>query len=89
MGYTDEFQAVVWTSPSGTAFTLKTLESGFSQKHVGEVKENPRTAHILKLVKAWIYNVNNAFHNGHRRRKNASCATNVAYFFKNFDRNRF
>lgn len=45
MGYTDEFQAVVWTSPSGTAFTLKTLESGFSQKHVGEVKENPRTSY--------------------------------------------
>ena len=45
MGFIEEYKAVVWTSPSGTAYTLKTLESGFSQKHVGEVKENPRTSY--------------------------------------------
>jgi len=35
---------VIWTSPEGNSFVLKTLESGFSQKHIGEVKENPRTS---------------------------------------------
>lgn len=45
MSFIDDFQAVIWTSPSGTPFTLKTIESGFSQKHVGEVKENPRTSY--------------------------------------------
>lgn len=36
--------SVIWTSPEGNSFVLKTLESGFSQKHIGEVKENPRTS---------------------------------------------
>ena len=35
---------VIWTAPDGKSFVLKTLESGFSQKHIGEVKENPRTS---------------------------------------------
>lgn len=36
--------SVIWTAPDGSSFVLKTLESGFSQKHIGEVKENPRTS---------------------------------------------
>ena len=35
---------VIWTAPDGKSFVLKTLESGYSQKHIGEVKENPRTS---------------------------------------------
>lgn len=45
MGFIDELQAVTWTSPKGDVFTLKTLESGYTQKHIGEVKENPRTSY--------------------------------------------
>ena len=37
-------QNVIWTAPDGTSFIIKTLESGYSQKHIGEVKENPRTS---------------------------------------------
>ncbi len=36
---------VIWTAPDGSSFVLKTLESGYSQKHIGEVKENPRTSY--------------------------------------------
>ena len=39
-----ESNRVIWTAPDGKSFVLKTLESGFSQKHIGEVKENPRTS---------------------------------------------
>jgi len=35
-------QGVIWTSPDGNTFYLKTLEDGYSQKHIGEVKENPK-----------------------------------------------
>lgn len=36
-------RGVVWTSPKGTVFNLKTLESGYKRKHVGTIKENPKT----------------------------------------------
>ena len=39
-----ESNKIIWTAPDGKSFILKTLESGFSQKHIGEVKENPRTS---------------------------------------------
>ena len=39
-----ESNKVIWTSPSGKSFVLKTIESGYSQKHIGEVKENPKTS---------------------------------------------
>ncbi|MBO4738856.1 MAG: DNA circularization N-terminal domain-containing protein, partial [Bacteroidales bacterium] len=45
MAFSDDLQAITWISPSGKTFILKTLESGFTQKHVGEVKENPRTSY--------------------------------------------
>lgn len=35
-------QGVVWTSPNGNTFYLKTLEDSYTQKHIGEVKENPK-----------------------------------------------
>lgn len=44
MALIDDLQQVTWTSPNKDIFTLKTLESGYSQKHIGEVKENPRTS---------------------------------------------
>ena len=44
MSLLDEMQDIIWTSPSGNAFKIKTLESGYTQKHIGEVKENPRTS---------------------------------------------
>ena len=44
MSVIDSLQDITWTSPKGQAFTLKTLTSGYSQKHIGEVKENPRTS---------------------------------------------
>lgn len=40
----DEMQDIIWTSPSGKAFKIKALEVGYTQKHIGEVKENPRTS---------------------------------------------
>lgn len=44
MSVLDEMQDIIWTSPKGTSFTIKTLETEYSQKHIGEVKENPRTS---------------------------------------------
>lgn len=44
MSILDSMQNVIWTAPDGTSFVIKTLESGYSQKHIGEVKENPRTS---------------------------------------------
>lgn len=44
MAISDSMQNVIWTAPNGTSFVIKTLESGYSQKHIGEVKENPRTS---------------------------------------------
>lgn len=35
-------RGVVWTSPKGTIFNLKTLESGYKRKHIGTVQENPK-----------------------------------------------
>ena len=35
---------ITWTSPKGNVFNLKTTESGYKRKHVGTVKENPKTA---------------------------------------------
>jgi len=52
MSYIDDFQAVTWTSPQGRVFILKTLESGYSRKHMGEVKENPKTSGSSKKSKA-------------------------------------
>lgn len=34
---------VVWTSPQGNVFNLKITEYGHKRKHVGTVKENPKT----------------------------------------------
>ena len=45
MAFLENLQQVTWTSPNKDVFTLKTLESGYSQKHIGEVKENPRTSY--------------------------------------------
>lgn len=42
--FEDSMQDVMWTAPDGTSFKIKTLSSGYSQKHIGEVKENPRTS---------------------------------------------
>ena len=42
--FEDSMQDVIWTAPNGTSFVIKTLTSGYSQKHIGEVKENPRTS---------------------------------------------
>lgn len=44
MSLLDEMQDIIWTSPSGKSFKIKTIESGYTQKHIGEVKENPRTS---------------------------------------------
>lgn len=44
MSILDFLQDVVWTAPDGASFIIKTLESGYSRKHIGEVKENPRTS---------------------------------------------
>jgi len=38
-------QDITWKSPSGKVFTIKTLESGYSRKHIGDVKENPKTTY--------------------------------------------
>ena len=35
-------RGVVWTSPKGKIFNLKTLETGYKRKHIGTVKENPK-----------------------------------------------
>ena len=37
-------QGVVWTSPNGQEFNLKTLENEYTRKHIGEVKENPKAS---------------------------------------------
>lgn len=34
---------VYWTSPKGKTFALKATETGYKQKHIGEVKENPKS----------------------------------------------
>lgn len=39
----DNMQDVTWTSPRGKTFVIKTLEGGYERKHIGEVKENPKT----------------------------------------------
>ena len=41
-------QGVIWTSPDGKVFYLKTLDNEFSLKHIGEVKENPRPKNSKK-----------------------------------------
>ena len=38
-------QDITWKSPSGKVFKIKTLESGYSRKHIGDVKENPKTTY--------------------------------------------
>lgn len=43
MSFLDDLQEVIWTSPSGKSFVIKTQESGYKRKHIGEVKENPKT----------------------------------------------
>lgn len=43
MAFLDSLQQIIWTSPSGKSFELKTKESGYKRKHIGEVKENPKT----------------------------------------------
>ena len=37
-------RGITWTSPKGKTFNLKTEESGYKRKHVGTVKENPKTS---------------------------------------------
>lgn len=34
---------IVWTAPNGSDFVIKTLEHGYTRKHIGEVTENPKT----------------------------------------------
>ena len=43
MSFIDELQDIIWISPSGKSYTIKTQESGYKRKHIGEVKENPKT----------------------------------------------
>lgn len=45
VNFLEKVQDVTWTSPSGKVFILKTLESGYSRKHIGEIKENPKTTY--------------------------------------------
>lgn len=45
MGFLDNLQDVTWTSPTGKSFIIKTLESGYKRKHIGEIKENPKTSY--------------------------------------------
>jgi len=35
-------QGIIWTSPEGVSFYIKTTEFEYSIKHIGEVKENPK-----------------------------------------------
>lgn len=41
MDYLSRQTGVIWTSPKGTVFNLKTTEGGYKRKHVGEVKTSP------------------------------------------------
>lgn len=43
--FLEKRQNITWTSPSGKVFNLKTVESGYTRKHIGEVKENPKTTY--------------------------------------------
>lgn len=45
VNFLEKRQDITWTSPTGKVFTLKALESGYSRKHIGEVKENPKTTY--------------------------------------------
>lgn len=40
-----DYQGVVWTAPDGRSFNLKTLTNEWTRKHIGEVKENPKTSY--------------------------------------------
>lgn len=40
-----DYQGVVWTAPDGRSFNLKTLVNEWTRKHIGEVKENPKTTY--------------------------------------------
>lgn len=44
MSILDLLQDVVWTAPDGASFIIKTLECGYDRKHIGDIKENPRTS---------------------------------------------
>lgn len=41
----DESNDIIWISPKGTSFDLKVENNEYSRKHIGEVKENPRTSY--------------------------------------------
>ena len=43
MDYTLRQTGIIWTSPKGTVFNLKTPDGkgGYKRKHIGEVKTSP------------------------------------------------
>lgn len=41
MDYLSRQTGVIWTSPKGKVFNLKTTEGGYKRKHVGEIKTSP------------------------------------------------
>ncbi len=41
MDFLTRKKTVMWTSPSGKVFEIKTTEGGHKRKHVGEVKTTP------------------------------------------------
>lgn len=41
--FLSRLKKITWRSPKGTLFTLKTTKSGYKRKHIGEIKENPKT----------------------------------------------
>lgn len=42
--YISKMQNITWTSPKGKSYIIKALESGYSRKHIGEIKENPKAS---------------------------------------------
>lgn len=54
-------QGVIWTSPNGQEFNLKTLENEYSIKHIGEVKENPKASTKGSSGKKRVQDSNDTF----------------------------
>lgn len=62
VNFLEKRQDVTWTSPSGKVFVLKTLVNEYTRKHIGEVKENPKTT----------YTASSSSSSGKKRRHNSS-----------------
>ena len=50
MNYSDRKQTVVWTSPLGKVFNLKTKVNSYNRKHNGEVNSSPSTDKQIKRI---------------------------------------